>query len=533
MLLASALLAATACSDDAAPMAGAEGEAGSTARDPTGSTDDDTDGDTGTPGPVPARGIAITGVYANQAVRVPMATGDVYAPDRSVPMHADRPTLIRVDFDVVEDWIPRSLDAEIRIVQPDGTELSDLRSFEIDGDSDPDRLSSAIHFSLPGSVVDEGMRFQVRLWDPSPGLANAEVTGPVVSPTEPELLLDGEPPRWISLTLVPIAHDLGPDADCLPAPPVDDAVLDQVRRYVRVWNPVDEVIVRVHEPISFTEPLVDAGGFGAVLGQVQQLRDAEQPHPGDFWYGMMRLCDRDPDTFQGGQAIIPSEIAEDQPLTRVGVGQWLTEDGVPLQWTLETLVHELGHNQGRYHSTCSPLYPETGEDRNSGNAPEPYPYPGAALGAHGWNPETNKYWTPTGAHDFMSYCRPYHVSDYGYDFQRETIDIVNTWGRPTDGHVVPEDGRRKLLGMLEAGGAGRWIEVRGGVEVGSASRTVAVQLDVDGETYDAVATVVDVAPEGQQVAVELPQRVRAESVQELRLLTGDRLVVVEAAQLDP
>lgn len=76
----------------------------------------------------------------------------------------------------------------------------------------------------------------------------------------------------------------------------------------------------------------------------------------------------------------------------------------------ETLAHELGHNLGRQHVNCG------GPDDPDPN----YPYPTTQLdnvgpaNHYGFDIKTRKPIKPDGAKDFMGYCTPKWVSDYGW-----------------------------------------------------------------------------------------------------------------------
>ncbi len=76
----------------------------------------------------------------------------------------------------------------------------------------------------------------------------------------------------------------------------------------------------------------------------------------------------------------------------------------------QTLAHELGHNLGREHVDCG------GPD----DVDTSYPYPTTqidnvgAANHYGFDIKTRKPIKPDGAKDFMSYCKPAWVSDYGW-----------------------------------------------------------------------------------------------------------------------
>ena len=58
-----------------------------------------------------------------------------------------------------------------------------------------------------------------------------------------------------------------------------------------------------------------------------------------------------------------------------------------------------------------------GDQPAQGGAADPdplYPHPNAKLGSRGLDPLTAQFYEPELYSDFMSYCRPYWISDYRF-----------------------------------------------------------------------------------------------------------------------
>ena len=72
--------------------------------------------------------------------------------------------------------------------------------------------------------------------------------------------------------------------------------------------------------------------------------------------------------------------------------------------SVETAVHELGHNHGREHAPCGGV---SGADGN-------YPYSGAKIGSWGFNLLSGQLYSPNDHVDMMSYCDPAWISDYNF-----------------------------------------------------------------------------------------------------------------------
>ena len=66
-------------------------------------------------------------------------------------------------------------------------------------------------------------------------------------------------------------------------------------------------------------------------------------------------------------------------------------------------MHEVGHEQGRYHAPCS----TSGADAN-------FPYAGGSIGVWGYDILSKQFFSPTRGKDMMGYCPNEWVSDYTY-----------------------------------------------------------------------------------------------------------------------
>jgi hypothetical protein len=111
------------------------------------------------------------------------------------------------------------------------------------------------------------------------------------------------------------------------------------------------------------------------------------------------------------------------------------------QDSLETFVHEKGHNLGRQHAPCGNA---AGPDAN-------YPYANAGIGTWGYNAATRTLINPASNYrDLMSYCSPEWVSDYNYQRVQNFIET-----QPNNiGGTAPYQ-----LSLLVAGAyrGGRWV----------------------------------------------------------------------------
>lgn len=105
--------------------------------------------------------------------------------------------------------------------------------------------------------------------------------------------------------------------------------------------------------------------------------------------------------------------------------------------SIDTMVHELGHNFDRDHAPC-----------NTQGDPA-YPYPGARIGSWGFNPATQQLIDPSrSVYDVMSYCDPVWVSDYSYQGAQARLEQ-----RPPQAYVIGGSQPQLLIaGRIDAKG---------------------------------------------------------------------------------
>ncbi|MEX1367614.1 MAG: hypothetical protein AB1Z98_31080, partial [Nannocystaceae bacterium] len=226
--------------------------------------------------------------------------------------------------------------------------------------------------------------------------------------------------------------------------------------------------------------------------------------------------------------IPPIPPTPEMAMQRISTGRWLGNDDPGLATAVETMVHEVGHSQGRYHILCS---------GGEAGADPAYPHPNGRIGVWGFGIYDRQLRSPTGGRDYMTYCSNEFVSDFSWELTLDVIEILTSWSRAGAPAV---DGGGLLMGALYPDGTEDWWTAPGGLptELATPGAAIIVEGIVDGAgprqdlpawVYarpDAEDTVQVIAPrpEGLSSAAIIdlmlpdraaPQRVDAASIRDL------------------
>lgn len=445
---------------DGGTSAGPNGDDSGSAEDgkADGGSEDDGGGDDAPPTePPPATGIQIVDVTADQGIMIPIAVEGslVDGPQRNSPILQGRDTLIRAFYELDEGWERRDIQATLYVEQTDGT-VSEYVSFidvyPRDCDAGVSRiecnystLPTSFFWKVEAQDMLPGATYRIEMVETAPGHEDDVSDKVPVFPTSGETLPIGIEDSYMKMrvVLVPFDHDLG--AEC-PEPPDLVEVLGQdpdgsdrtpakvFQERLLAHNPADEVEIIVHDVVRYTGSLQGS----QLLSTLQQLRFQEDAPPEYYYYGVARPCDGGPDFAGVAQIGGPTP---GQASSRVGWGVWYNS----LSTTAETFVHEIGHEQGRYHVACNgqeggpdPSYPDHPEGDTEGFGTDLF---GPQVKVH------NK-----GAHDYMTYCTSTWVSEWGWLYVYPRIETISSW----ELQGAPGTKEPLLVGNVRADGSEQW-----------------------------------------------------------------------------
>lgn len=391
-------------------------------------------------------GISIAGVTINQGIQIAVANGGHWlGPDeRTQRIAKGRRTLLRVYWDVPDDWEPRELEGRLALEYADGSTRTLRETRLVDTNSHPSSLELTFSFGLEPDQVEPGMKFQASIHETDAAYeALPAPEEPPVSPDDGVQFLGVESADMVlEVVMVPVLFDSGgcraDSADVL----ADPATVDSFRNALFVQNPVQEVDLKVHPTsIDFTD-YTYGDGFAPLLAAMQRMRREDDAPPSTHYFALLNRCGSGGHDGAGGYAYLGGRSPETDN-QRVSAGLWCP--GCGYDWSEYTFVHEVGHSQGMSHVGCGTW----------GHEPEP----GGVAGVWGFDVLNIELKHPDRNYEYMSYCRPNWMSQWTWTFTWETIQALSafeeTENRPPEGEA--------LFGILMPSGKELWTRTSGSI----------------------------------------------------------------------
>jgi hypothetical protein len=411
------------------------------------------DGETGEPedyGPV--RGdLEITAIEVSQSLVQPIyQDGEVLNPATyGVPLVPGRHMWVRALWDPPLEWTPRPLIARLHIEFPDGEEvIYEDRETEkghppvVVGKSSPTDMLTGFYWRLSAEDVVPGIRYSVTVVEPVPADDIPASTGKTRWPREENTSMPIQSaPSQLRVSLVGVRYDVpGCSTD---TSMLSDDEIEALRSGFEVWSAVESNNVIIDTSLSIeittpTDPFTMLELVGPIRAQYPEIPDA-------FFYILLDDCHQGMSGVLGVAPVNSDPPVLGEATTRYGAGLWHSDD---VRESVNTALHEVGHSQGGLHAPCG------GPD-----GPDPaYPHTNATLGARGLDPLTAQFYAPEDYTDFMSYCRPYWVSDYrftkNYIVQSTLTSFASAGMQPPP--VPPGYTGVVLTGIVQPDGETRW-----------------------------------------------------------------------------
>ncbi len=371
-------------------------------------------------------GLTISKVVVNQAVQVPLfQNGQAVAVSaRPAPIVQNRKALFRVSVTPSADYKPVEVTAELTL-DNDGVKKKLEKKGMISAGSDESTLEGTVNFVADAELIGPNTQVSIALTQKecatTPGTGRFPATGASA--------LGAIKTGRFKVTVVP--YERAPGKLNL-----TEANLQRLKDHLYSFYPTEGIDVTVHAPVVVMNAQTD---LQRLLQEVRALRAQERPADDVYYFGMFTANT----TFRefcssgcvAGIATLGGNGTFGSPQDRYGVGiGYLTDtattsSGVPtteIDVSLNVMVHELGHTQGRQHAPCGG---PAGIDRN-------FPNQTAEIDTYGYNIVTGAYSQPKASKDIMAYCEPNWISAYTYRALATRIQGVNMNRRVVYGEPV-------------------------------------------------------------------------------------------------
>lgn len=488
-------LAACGPNGGAADEAGAEGESGGVATDgaATGMATDgmgtaggsaDETGDTSTEPlpPPPSTGLEIVEVTVDQGIRIPVARDSalVGPTERNSAVLQNRPAVVRAFYETDPGYVTRSIYAVLTIEHPDGTTVpyesfvntsaEDCSAFPYIYECRYSSPSGSFIWRIEPEDMVPGVVYSIEMFETSPGHEDDVSDKSSIFPADGGAMQIGIENSYMKMRVVVVPFDHDIDPECAEAPDLlaefgtdyhgnPRTVADYFAERLLAQNPADEVEIIVHDVVPYFGNAQQ--GFG-ILDTLQQMRFQEGAPPEYYYYGVIRPCGGGPEFSGIAQLGGPSQ---GQAAQRVGWGVYHGS----VSTTAETFVHEIGHEQGRFHIACS------GEE----GGPDPsYPdHPEGDTEGFGIDVISNPVSiNPPSSHDYMTYCGTTWVSEWAWHLVSPWIAEISSWEQQASRAPT----RPLLVGTVRADGTSSFYLTEGWFDEDSAREGHTVRFFEDG-----------------------------------------------------
>jgi hypothetical protein len=196
-----------------------------------------------------------------------------------------------------------------------------------------------------------------------------------------------------------------------------------------------------------------------------------------------------PVQYPGGVAGIARLITNNTiGAARIGANVWYSTDNS------DTVVHEIGHNQGLRHIAC----PGGNSAGNDGS----YPDPSGLIMQLGFGIKKFELYNPAATFDYMTYCGPSWVSDWTWNKTFWRILELTSWDYG-GGAVAPDDPEPMLRGIVDSQGETQWWVAHGEIDAERTSGNHVLTFDVGGTTVETLATAEPLS-DGHSMWIEAP-----------------------------
>jgi len=370
------------------------------------------------------KGLAISNIDIFQGVQIRLVEDGTPVSQRNAPIIQNRPALLRVYVQPLDEWSSRSVLARLKLEGSSFGEEELVTTKQISRASSESFLASSINFEIDASYMVADLRWSISLEEEVPGVY-AGVSDSSRYPRSDTLsaMQAQSSGESVKITLIPIRYDFDGTGRL---PSTTPEQLERYREGMFKLFPTPEIEITVREPLGWDREVQAFGnGWGPLLQAILNLRRSEGAARNEYYYGIFSPKDSFSSYCNRGCIAGLSSLSPDPENDYVRGSIGLGFDG---DRSVGTFIHEVGHAHGRRHAPCG-LGPNQESDGN-------YPYSNAQLGVWGYDLISKVLVDPVDNKDVMSYCDPRWISDYQYSALFDRISYVNrlAYVHPPIGH---------------------------------------------------------------------------------------------------
>lgn len=352
-----------------------------------------------------AADLSLSKLSLYQTIEIPLMENGSETQLRVADVVAGRQSLVRVFVEPAGGFQARRLSARLHLQNGEERTVLSSGAQLISGASQDAARSSTLEFMVEGSQLTSATNYALEVVE-----CDGPAGGTVAAPRFPEeggLELGARSLGSLRVHIIPLqANGITPGTT--------DADLAIYREGFLATYPVDSVEFTVGSVMSIN----DDQDWGGMLDDLRFLREAEDPDSEVYYYGMLRPTVDFRDYCGGGCIAGVGYI----PIGFTGALEAIGRVALGLAYddkdSVDTMLHEVGHNHGRYHAPCVP--PGSSID---GVDPD-YPHQGAQLGVYGYDLRSDSLIAPEQP-DIMAYCQDPWFSDYTYNALIDAVLEVN------------------------------------------------------------------------------------------------------------
>ncbi len=386
-------------------------------------SDIDSNGDTSVNSDPRVHGLNISAIAIYQSVKIPLMDKGREVTPRNAQVVQGKDALLRIFVERQPEWSPRRVKAVVDFESEIGFNVEPLDTeLYVNTDSSDEHLQSTLNIPIPADYLAGDLRYRVSLQEISSnsGMGNADAAE---WPADGMASMNEESPGGpLKIVIIPVRYK----ADGLDRVP--DTTAARINSYYNgfyLMYPAAEIEIEVGETLDYEDEILSDGtGFQGLLQAITSLRNTHGATAEKYYYGLVNPADTFVSFCETGLCAAglswgnatSSEYPIGDAQFRASIGL-----GFAVDYTVVTMLHEIGHAHGRLHAPC-----QSTDDIDNG-----FPYGDGSIGTWGYDLVADRLKSPhsddpDGHYDFMGYCPNEWVSDYTYAALFDRIQDVNT-----------------------------------------------------------------------------------------------------------